>query len=75
MVLIIIPLILNAINFWVIDNILKFNPEESVEGNMVANVYKIEEEKEKQNSSKAVKPHIVSNDVLVGQTNNIEAKL
>lgn len=73
MVLILIPLILNAINFWIIDNILKFSPEETVEGNLVANVYKIEEAKEKSNLTKTLKPSIITNDVLVG--NKLDEKI
>ncbi len=65
---------MNAINFWLIDNILKFNPEESIEGKMVANVYEKEEEKEKQISSKTIKPDVVINDINA-QTNKIKNKL
>mgnify|MGYP002146149388 CR=1 FL=1 len=73
-VLIIIPLILNAINFWLIDNILKFNPEETIEGKMVANVYEKEEEKEKQNNSRTIKPNVVINNIPA-QNNKLENKL
>ena len=45
--LILVPLVLNAINFWLIDNILKFNPEDHHEANIVADVYNKQEEKEK----------------------------
>jgi hypothetical protein len=44
--MILFPVILNALNFWLIDNILKFNPEEGVEGGaIVAHVYQKEEER------------------------------
>ena len=54
LVMIIIPVILNAINFWIIDNILKFKPESSPDGNMVAITY--EKEEEKRDKSRTIKP-------------------
>jgi hypothetical protein len=46
-VMVIFPVILNALNFWIIDNILKFKPEKDSEGEMVTSVYEKEETKNK----------------------------
>ena len=52
--MIIIPVILNAINFWIIDNILKFKPESSPDGNMVSNTYEKEEEKREKSHNRSI---------------------
>jgi hypothetical protein len=44
-VMVIVPVILNAFNFWIIDNILKFKPEHTREGELVTSFYEMEEEK------------------------------
>jgi hypothetical protein len=41
-VMVVFPVILNALNFWIIDNILKFKPEQDEEGEMVASMYEKE---------------------------------
>ncbi len=71
-VLILVPLVLNAINFWLIDNILKFNPENIHDANIVADVYNKEEEKEKRRSSKVVNPNIHNNEMQVIVVENLD---
>lgn len=73
--MILVPVILNAINFWLIDNILKFNPEDSHEAKIVADVYSKEEEKEKRSISKITNSKLkngIHHEVIVVDTlNNI----
>jgi hypothetical protein len=69
--LILVPLVLNAINFWLIDNILKFNPEDHHEANIVADVYNKEDEKEKKKSNKSV-PNIKNNEMQVIVVENLD---
>jgi hypothetical protein len=48
-VMILVPLVLNAINFWIIDNILKFKEEEMIIGNItVKELYTSNREKTKE---------------------------
>lgn len=41
--MILIPVFLNAFQFWIIDNILKFNPEQDAEGDIFCSIYENEE--------------------------------
>jgi cytoskeletal protein RodZ len=64
-VMIIFPVILNALNFWIIDNILKFKPEDGAEGEKVVSVYEKEEKKNKTvNKSKRVETNAIENIVV-----------
>jgi hypothetical protein len=63
---------LNAINFWLIDNILKFNPDDIHEANIVADVYNKEEEKEKIRNSKIMNPSIRNNEMQVIVVENLD---
>jgi hypothetical protein len=35
-VMVIFPVILNALNFWIIDNILKFKPDNETDGDLIS---------------------------------------
>jgi hypothetical protein len=70
-VLILVPLVLNAINFWLIDNILKFNPEDAHEATIVADVYNREEEKERRRSTKNI-PNVQNNEMQVIVVENLD---
>jgi hypothetical protein len=66
-VMVLFPVILNAFNFWIIDNILKFKPEKEKEGDKVTSVYEKEEAKNKSvNRSKTFGAN-----VIIGETKNI----
>ncbi len=70
-VLILVPLVLNAINFWLIDNILKFNPVDTHEATIVADVYNKEEEKERRRSTKNL-PNVQNNEMQVIVVENLD---
>jgi hypothetical protein len=66
MVMVIFPVILTAFNFWIIDNILKFNPENNEEGELVTSVYEMEEV----NNRSKYKTDVVRNVMIGLQTND-----
>jgi hypothetical protein len=43
-VMVIVPLIMNALQFWLIDNILKFKPKNDNQRKTITNIYHKEEE-------------------------------
>jgi hypothetical protein len=69
-VMVIVPVILNALNFWIIDNILKFKPEREKEGELVTSFYEKEEEKVRTKSFNKSRGDIVQN-VIISDDNQI----